>query len=463
MKPKNYRPVALTSHLVKVFEKVLRNKIVMFIEQHNLLNPNQHGFRSGRSCLSQLIQHYDKVTAAMEEGKNVDVIYLDFSKAFDKLDFDITLQKLHNIGVTEKVFRWIKNFIIGRKQTVSISGAKSSTEPVISGVPQGSVLGPLLFLIMLGDIDSNTMYSSVSSFADDTRVLGEITDINSVLNTQKDLNTIYLWADNNNAQFNNEKFECLRYGKDEIIKSSTGYTTSTGSNIVAKSSITDLGICMSSTGNFEDHIHNVVRSANLKCGWILRTFRTRSPELMLTLWKALVLPILDYCCQLWSPSGLGLMQALEKVQMTFLNKICGASELNYWQQLSHFNLYSLQRRRERYIAIYVWKVLENIVPNFGINVVTNARRGRLCIVPLVRASAPARMQTLRFNCITINGPRIFNSLPLHLKNVSDCSINVFKNELHKHLQSIPDEPRVRKLIPFCANSSNSLTVMKPNH
>ena len=102
---KNYRPVALTSHLIKVFEKLLRNHLIQYIESHGLMNPNQHGFRAGRSCLSQLLQHFDQVTRLLEQGKNVDVVYLDFGKAFDKLDFQITLQKLLKLGITGKLHK----------------------------------------------------------------------------------------------------------------------------------------------------------------------------------------------------------------------------------------------------------------------------------------------------------------------------------------------------------------------
>ena len=100
--PKNYRPIALTSHLIKIFEKVIRKYIVAYIEENSLFNDSQHGFRSGRSCLSQLLAHYDLITSLLESGHNVDVVYLDFAKAFDKVDFNITLSKLHSLGITGK-------------------------------------------------------------------------------------------------------------------------------------------------------------------------------------------------------------------------------------------------------------------------------------------------------------------------------------------------------------------------
>ena len=460
-KPKNYRPVALTSHLIKVFEKVIRKQLTNYIEENNMFNPNQHGFRAGHSCLSQLVQHYDKITRYMEEGNNVDIIYLDFSKAFDKLDFSITLQKIKNLGITGRILDWIRSFLTGRKQVVHVDGAKSSYEDVLSGVPQGSVLGPLLFLVMLGDIDSGIVSSSVSSFADDTRVVARVRGLQDTLDLQNDLQTIYQWSSTNNAQFNAEKFECLRYGYNEEIKTTTSYLSNTGSQIKNSDVVKDLGVTMSCSANFSDHINNITLSANLMCGWIVRTFRTRSQTLMLTLWKSLVLPILDYCCQLWTPSRPGEIQKLEAVQESMVKKITGMADLNYWEQLSALNLYSLQRRRERYVAIYIWKILENLTPNFGINVVSNARKGRYCQVPHVKTTAPGRVQNLRFSSLTINGPRVFNSLPVNLRNMTQCTVECFKKSLDNHLQTIPDEPRVKKLIPYCSQPSNSLIHMNP--
>ena len=454
--PKNYRPVALTSHLIKVFEKVVRRQIVDYIEGNQLMNPNQHGFRAGRSCLSQLLQHHDRITKLMEEGMNVDVIYLDFAKAFDKLDFNITIQKLHSIGITGKLLIWIQAFLTNRKQCVYVEGSKSCMEPVISGVPQGSVVGPLLFLIMLHDIDENIAASYVSSFADDTRVLAGISGADDVDNLQADLEKIYQWADKNNSVFNASKFQCLRYGVNKNIISDTVYYSNTQSTIESESSVSDLGVIMSSDAKFSEHITNITTKASLKCSWILRVFRTRERIPLTTLWKSLVIPILDYCSQLWCPSSAVQIQNIEKVQSNFFKKIAGMAHLDYWEQLRVLKMYSLQRRRERYICIYMWKILEDMVPNFGIEVMYNKRKGRYCRVPHIRCAAPGHTKTIRFSSMGVNGPRLFNVLPESLRNMSGCSIVSFKNALDRHLVTVPDEPRIPGLIKYCSRASNSL-------
>ena len=149
----NYHPIALTSHLIKIFEKVLRNHLTNYMNKNNLFNPNQHGFRTGHSCLSELLDHYDSILNALNENKIIDVVYLDFPKAFDKADFNIVLQKIEILGTNGPTLKWLRNFLTNRTQRVVVNGTMSDTKQVVSGVPQGSVLGPLIFLILLEDID----------------------------------------------------------------------------------------------------------------------------------------------------------------------------------------------------------------------------------------------------------------------------------------------------------------------
>ena len=133
--PANYRPVTLTSHLIKVFERVIASKLMDFMETYNKFNPHQHGFRKGRSCLSQLLQHRTEILEGLADGAQVDVIYLDYAKAFDKVDHGILYHKIKAMGVGGKVGRWLHNFLKNRTQQVTVDGALSGVSPVISGVP----------------------------------------------------------------------------------------------------------------------------------------------------------------------------------------------------------------------------------------------------------------------------------------------------------------------------------------
>ena len=456
----NYRPVALTSHLIKVFEKIIRKNIVQYMDKHGLFNESNHGFREARSCLSQLLQHYDDILNLLEKGMNVDVVYLDFAKAFDKVDHNIVLQKIHNLGIGGNLYSWIESFLTNRYQTVVVEGSSSMPVEVKSGVPQGSVLGPLIFLILMADIDVNVYHSLLKSFADDTRVMKGVSGVNDASKLQTDLNNVYKWADENNMEFNSLKFEVLRYGKDEALKIFTNYLSSSGTVIDQKDSVRDLGVMMNVDASFKQHINHVVDTATDKISMILRTFKSRDPDLMITLWKSVVIPTLEYCSQLWSPTKKGDISRLEVLQRKFLRKISGTYGLNYWERLKKFNIFSLQRRRERYRIIYIWKMLENRVPNIGVASFDSLRNGRTCNIPPLKRDASQRIQSLRESSLSVHGARLFNSLPRCLRDMSGQSIDVFKRNLDNFLRLIPDEPLIPGYTGMRSTDSNSLLDMQ---
>ena len=447
--PANYRPVALTSHLIKLYEKVLRKKLATFLESNKCLNKNQHGFRSGRSCLTQLLAHHDQIISLLEDGQNVDVIYLDFAKAFDKVDHNIVLNKARSLGIQGSLLRWIQEFLQERSQCVVVNGKISSHRDVISGVPQGSVLGPLIFLILISDIDNDILLSEVASFADDTRVMRGISTEMDAAELQNDLFKIYQWSIDNNMEFNSLKFELLRYGKNNELKEATSYVSPSWDTVPEKHHVRDLGVTMSADCTFKSHINNIIEKAKQTSSWILRTFRTRELTAMITLYKSLVRPILEYASVLWAPIAKGEIQRLEEIQQSFLRKIKGINN-NYHTALNDLNLYSLERRRERYIVIQVWKMLENINPNLrnthssSINLqsLPHDRRGRFCVVQHL-ATTPNHLQKVKQQSVKCFGVKLFNSLPKYIRNITNTSIDTFKFKLDKFLQHVEDMPLLR--------------------
>ena len=440
-KAKNYRPITLTSHIIKVFERVLTMKLVEYLEANSLFNRRQHGFRKGRSCLSQLMDHYQSVLNIMESGNNADVIYLDFAKAFDKVDHGILIRKLAEIGVGGKLLAWIYEFLYHRQQVVKVSNELSDGKEVISGVPQGTVLGPILFLIFVGDIDHDLKHAVASSFADDTRVVMEVGDSNHHRNLQEDLEALYAWSDNNNMMFNGGKFQHLRFGPSHDGRR---YLAPDGERIAMADDIKDLGITISANGDFESQVNNSALKGSQMAGRILRTFKTRDPMLMMMLYKALVQPIVEYCCQIWSPKKLCLIKKLESVQRHFTAKLSGTAGMNYRERLNFLKLYSLERRRDRYAVIYIWKIVQGYAPNFSGNdkirhVCTNERRGRYCVLPNLNRNAPQYVQTLRENSFCVYGPKLFNVLDKDLRNFSG-TLDTFKKKLDKFLGTITDIP-----------------------
>ena len=218
---------------------------------------------------------------------------------------------------------------------------------------------------------------------------------------------------------------------------------------------------MSCSATFSEHIKQKIQKLKHKIGWILRTFWTREELPMLTLWKHLILCEHDYCSQLWNPHRTGDIQDLELLQRSFVRKINGMQNLSYWEQLKSLNLYSLERRRERYIVIYTWRILEGSVPNISeapsrITASWNSRRGRSCKVPNVLPSATHRIQGIRRASLGIKGPRLFNCLPKCLRNLTGVSTGVFKSKLDKYLKSLPDEPLIPGYTRYRLVDSNSI-------
>ena len=456
--PANYRPVALTSHITKMFERVIRKWLVAHLEENNLLPDGQHGFRSSRSCLTQLLSYWDKILDQLEEGKGVDVIYTDFAKAFDKCETGVLLHRLKECGVRGKVGCWLAAFLDSsvRKQAVGVDGRLSTLAPVVSGVPQGTVLGPCLFLVHLLDISSNlSAGTTASSFADDTRLQHGIASEQDCESLQQDLETMYSWADEVGMEFNAGKFELLRFWPTREDAPDILYMAPDGSPIEEKESLRDLGVRVSTDLTFSEQINLAVQSGNCMAGWALRTFRGRGRHLMLTVLRTLIQPRLDYCSQLWSPRDQYSINLLESIQRCFISQVKGPAlkEMTYWERLSELRVYSQERRRERYQICFLWKLSQGLIQGFEIKWQWSDRRGRLTVPASIPNNAPSNVKRARERFLNVHGARLFNLLPKSLRNENSADFPLFKNHLDIFLARIPDQPTMAGLTRAAVTNS----------
>ena len=217
-KTENYRPVSLTSIVCKILESIIRDKLLWHMDTNNLFTIHQHGFRNSRSCVTQLLEVLEDWTEILDEGSCLDCIYLDFSKAFDTVPHQRLLNKLHNYGIRGKVRTWIENFLENRSQSVKIGNTRSVKANVISGIPQGSILGPILFLIFINDLPE-VVQSTVKLFADDTKIYSRVNSQDEHNKLQGDLDNLATWSDTWQLKFNAQKCKSMHLGRNNQTQS----------------------------------------------------------------------------------------------------------------------------------------------------------------------------------------------------------------------------------------------------
>ena len=299
-KPENYRPISLTSVPCKLMERIMRDQIVEHMTRNNFFSPYQHGFISGKSCVTQLLEYLEDLTEALDQGEDVDIIYLDFSKAFDKLPHRKLMKKIWGYGIRGKMYKWIKDFLTNRSQKVVVEGQASSPKPVTSGVPQGSVLGPILFVIYINDLPE-VIQCCIRLFADDSKIYRRVSRAEHIEMLQSCLNRAVTWADIWEMFFNLLKCHHLHVGKNPIGQYYTMQSHEGEMRLENVKSEKDLGVIIDNSLSFGEHISSKISIANRNLGLIFRTFTFMDKDMFLNLFKAIVRPHVEYATSAWAP------------------------------------------------------------------------------------------------------------------------------------------------------------------
>ena len=444
--PKNYRPVSLTSIVCKVLESIVIDFILDHISINNLKNKNQHGFTIKRSTETNLLQAINIWIDSLAHGFPIDIIYFDFEKAFDRVPHKRLIKKVESFGITSDVLGWIKDFLSDRHQKVIVNGTYSNSAPVTSGVPQGSVLGPVLFLIYVSDMPE-AINNFISLFADDTKLFSSIINDQSHTSIQEDINTLASWSDTMLMKFNIEKCHVLHLGannpkhdyvlptmefhEEKESSESYYYLFPTIDKVMQEK---DLGVTIDEHLNFETHIQIKISKANQMSGIIRHTFKYITPDVFTLLYKTIVRPHVEYASIICAPTSKKYQDKLERVQRRSTKMVLGISDLPYSERLQRLNLPTLYYRRIRTSMILLYKYTTGLI-DLDLDTRCDICLSSDSLEPSL--SQNTRGHGKKFQIHHISGPRkkIFTAYAIPLWNrlktetVNATSLNIFKNRM----------------------------------
>lgn len=425
----NYRPVSLTSVICKIMESLIKDAIMQHIALNNIIAPTQHGFMPNKSCLTNLLEYLETLTKLVDEGHSADVVYLDFAKAFDKVPHQRLLLKLEAAGITGNLLGWIQDWLSNRMQRVVLNGKCSEWAEVISGVPQGSVLGPALFILYINDIDGVTTVATViSKFADDTKLICKVNVEEDSIKLQTEINNLYDWSMEWQMLFNSSKCKVMHFGRKnpQVYYTMNGHAPA-GTVLDIVNVEKDLGVIIHTSLKPSKQCAVAAKKANMVLGQMSKAFTYRDRYTWIRLYKQYVRPHLEYAVQAWSPWTEEDINLLESVQKRAVKMTSGLKSQDYEGKLRELNLTTLQDRRRRGDLIEVWKMLQGIeninVATFFTLVDDYSNRTTRLSGSLMLAKPKANLD-IRKNFFTHRVIDHWNNLPYHIKNAS--SINNFK-------------------------------------
>jgi len=436
----NYRPICLTSVFLKIMEAIIKDRLMSYLVENGYITSRQHAFIAKHSTVTNLLDSTSDWVLAIQKKIPCDTIFVDFSRAFDSVVHSKLIYKLQNIGISGKLLSWITVFITCRLQCVVLENHYSEWKSVISGVPQGSVLGPILFIVFINDIsDIFNDQINFSLYADDLKLYSEINTNDDTVQLQKSLCNLEIWCNEWQLSVNISKTHVLHFGRNN--PNVPYYYGNQEVSIV--NSVCDLGVDIDSNCSFAMHINRTVSKAFSRVGMILKGFRSKDITILKQAFVTYVRPLLEYASTVWSPIIKKHITAIESVQRYFTKQIPSLKEHCYEERLAILGFETLELRRLKFDLLLYYKSLNNLVPwtdsrfftsvNELSQVKTRSDKSKL-LKPIYR-------NKIYEGHLYIRGIDCWNNLPdlvVNSKSVLEFKRNLNRTDLSHHLLYDPN-------------------------
>jgi hypothetical protein len=423
--PSSYRPVTLLPVISKLMERIIVDVLKSHLQQHDILRSEQHGFRTNHSCLSNLLLTLEDWTRALDEGYCVHACYLDVAKAFDRVDHCLLLRKMQNYGISGNLLKWLTNYLDNRSVHIRVGGTLSDEVIVTSGVPQGSVLGPILFLLYMNDLPQ-LVRCRIIMFADDIKIWTRVSSIHDCQLLQLDLDALHDWSLRNKLPFNFQKCKMLRLGKVFDFPYRLG-----SHELEWTTNEKDLGVWICSSLKSSLHCQKVYRKSSMLLGMLTRLFGRFTPEALPIIMNTYIRPTMEYAVQAWSPSLQMDIELMQRIYHRATKLVTGLHSKPYEERIAALNMFDFPHRRLRGDLILTYKILHTPGhPLFslfkpGSDRITRKHRLSLTV-------PPSRLNCRRY-FFSVRVCFMWNALPESV--VSCTSLSSFKLALDAHMRA----------------------------
>lgn len=388
---RQYRPISKLCVLGKIFEKIVTNELNLVMSRH--ISTQQHGFFRGRSVDTNLVIYTDYLLNSLDSGHQVDAVYTDFSKAFDKIDHRVLISKLFKFGIHGDLLRWLSSYISNRSQAVALKGYTSKFLEISSGIPQGSHLGPLLFTIYINDVDSCFHNSNHLLYADDTKIFRVISTSDDCLKLQSDLQRFEQFCLKDQLFLNPDKCYTISFTrKRNPIKHD--YILS-GKILKRVNVIKDLGVLLDAELRFDVHIDSIASRAYKQLGMILRLARPfKKPFTYKVLYYSFVRSVLEFASVVWNPQYTVHIDRIEGIQNKFLKSLdyrTGHVFVDYTTTSDRHKIFPLGKRRDYLDTIFLYKIINNVIDSSPLLELINIR------IPRISLRSKSTFHVIKYN------------------------------------------------------------------